>query len=199
MAEIKDILSRLEKAFNASKLNYVIVGGIAVIHYGHVRATQDIDLIIEDDAARISQFLNILRTCQFDVMSDQIKKAYREKTHFTIFDNKSFLRLDIKVAENPSEMEILRNAKSEKILESNLSIAPLEYVLLGKIIFLGNIEDIPNSELLEYQDIIDFLTLFNIHKEDVDLDFLMRKTEQIGLRKTLTKLIDIDFSLDKYD
>ncbi len=47
MAEIEDILSRLEKNFQATKLKYVIVGGIAVIHYGHVRATQDIDLIIE--------------------------------------------------------------------------------------------------------------------------------------------------------
>ena len=49
MAEIENILSRLEVIFKSTKLKYVIVGGIAVIHYGHVRTTQDIDIIIEDN------------------------------------------------------------------------------------------------------------------------------------------------------
>lgn len=38
MAEINNILSRLEKIFKAIKLKYVIVGGIAVIHYGLVKS-----------------------------------------------------------------------------------------------------------------------------------------------------------------
>ena len=53
MAEIKNVLSRLVKIFHAINLKYVIVGGIAVIHYGHVRATQDIDIIISMDDENI--------------------------------------------------------------------------------------------------------------------------------------------------
>lgn len=37
LAEIEDILSRLKIIFKATKLKYVIIGGIAVIHYGHIR------------------------------------------------------------------------------------------------------------------------------------------------------------------
>ncbi|MHA1670159.1 MAG: DUF6036 family nucleotidyltransferase [Promethearchaeota archaeon] len=192
MAEIENILSRLEIIFKATKLKYVIVGGIAVIYYGHVRATQDIDIIIEDNYPKISQFMELLKTYEFDVLDDQFKLAYEEKTNISIFDKNSFLRLDIKVADKNQEQEVLNNAKKEKILRKDLFIAPLEYVLIGKLIYMGLIDDIPNSELLEYQDIIDFLTLFHANKEKIDLTFLKDKAKQIGLKNTLDRLFSID-------
>jgi hypothetical protein len=96
MAEIENILSRLEIIFKATKLKYVIVGGIAVIHYGHVRTTQDIDIIIEDDYSKISQFIGLLKVNKFDVMDDQFQLAYEEKTNISIFDKNSFLRVRYK-------------------------------------------------------------------------------------------------------
>lgn len=191
MAEIKNILSRLEKIFKATKLKYVIVGGIAVIHYGHIRATQDIDIIIEDDPSKLSQFLGLLRSYNFDVMKEQIKMAYQEHTNISIFDNESFLRLDIKIADKKRELDVLKNAIREKILGLELSIAPIEYVLIGKIIYMGKIDDIPDSELLEYQDIIDFLTIFHANKEKVNLALISSKMEEIGLNSTLKRLLSI--------
>jgi len=192
LAEIENILSRLEIIFKATKLKYVIVGGIAVIHYGHVRATQDIDIIIEDDYSKISQFIGLLKAYEFDVMDDQFKLAYQEKTNISIFDKNSFLRLDIKVADKEREREVLIHAKKEKILGKEIFIAPLEYVLIGKLIYMGLIDDIPNSELLEYQDVVDFLTLFHANKEKIDLTFLINKAKQIGLKTTLDRLFSID-------
>ncbi len=191
MAEIKNVLSRLAKIFKATKLKYVIVGGIAVIHYGHVRATQDIDIIIEDDSSKISQFIGLLRSYNFDVMEEQFKMAYQEHTNISIFDNNSFLRLDIKVADKQRELDVLKNAINEKILGQELSIASLEYVLIGKIIYMGIINDIPDSELLEYQDIIDFLTIFHANREKVDLAFISNKVKEIGLVSTLNRLLSI--------
>lgn len=192
MAEIENILSRLEIIFKATKLKYVIVGGIAVIHYGHVRATQNINIIIEDDYSKISQFIGLLKAYEFDVLDDQFKLAYQEKTNISIFDKNSFLRLDIKVADKKREHEVLSHAKKERILGKDLFIAPLEYVLIGKLILMGLIHDIPISELLEYQDVVDFLTLFHANKEIIDLTFLNNKAKQIGLKTTLDRLFSID-------
>ena len=188
-----DILSRLEQVFNESNLKYVIVGGIALIHYGHVRTTQYIDLIIENDPSKISNLIKLLKNYEFDVMSDQLYKGYKEKTNVTVFDNRSYLRLDIKFAEKESENEVLKNAKQVKILDKSLLIAPLEYVLIGKILYIGQVEDIPDSGLLEYQDIIDFLTLFHVNKENLDLVFLEKKIKELGLDSTLKRLIEIRF------
>lgn len=76
MAEIENILSRLEKVFKSVKLKHVIVGGIAVIYYGHIRGTQDIDIIIEDDNSKFPQFLNQLKSFDFDVLENQFYLGY---------------------------------------------------------------------------------------------------------------------------
>ncbi|MFX0069808.1 MAG: DUF6036 family nucleotidyltransferase [Candidatus Hermodarchaeota archaeon] len=191
MVELQDILSRLEKVFSAVKIRYVIVGGIAVIHYGHVRTTQDIDILIEDDPSKFSQFLDLLRTNEFDVMDNQFHLGYQEKTNISIFNKRGYIRLDLKVADKKKEKEVLDNAVLEKILDYRLYIAPLEYVLLGKIIFLGRIDDLPDSELFEYQDIIDFLTLYHANKEKINLEFLKKKTKEINLDSTLDKLLSL--------
>lgn len=193
MAEIKNVLSRLAKLFNAIELKYVIVGGIAVIHYGHIRATQDIDIIIQDDSTKITQFIGLLRTYNFDVMEDQFKKAWQDHENVSIFDNESFLRLDIKVVNKQRERDVLQNAVVKKIFGQELRIASLEQVLIGKIIYMGEINDIPDSELLEYQDIIDFLTLFHANRDIVDLNLIKSKIKQVRLDSTLKRLLAIQF------
>jgi len=193
LAEIENVLSRLYNVFEATKIKYVIVGGIAIIHYGHIRATQDIDIIIEDDYSKISQFLGLLKTYEFDVMMDQFQMAYKEKTNISIFDDKSFLRLDIKVADKKREYEVLNNATKQSILGKKLYIAPLEYVLIGKLVYMGNIIDIPISELLEYQDVIDFLTLYHANKKIIDTKLLLEKAKEMNLEDNLVKLLEIKF------
>jgi len=47
LGEIENILSSLEIIFKVTKLKHVIVGGIAVIHYGHIRATQESILLLK--------------------------------------------------------------------------------------------------------------------------------------------------------
>jgi hypothetical protein len=57
---------------------------------------------------------------------------------------------------------------------------------------MGKIDDIPPSELMEYQDVIDFLTLFYANKERVDIDLITRKARQVNLESTLRKLLELE-------
>jgi hypothetical protein len=188
MAELINIFSRLEKIFGSIELKYVIVGGIAIIHYGHIRSTQDIDIILENNSDLFPKFLNLLKENDFDLSSDQFYYAYEEKTHISVFDNKSHIRLDIKIANKEPEIEVLENAKLKKISGHELKIAPLEYVLLGKLLFIGNIDDISESELLEYQDILDFIIIYNSNKDKVNEEFIKEEVEKLGLQNTFNKL-----------
>ncbi|MBD3227485.1 MAG: hypothetical protein GF329_04780 [Candidatus Lokiarchaeota archaeon] len=90
-----------------------------------------------------------------------------------------------------TDIEVLNNRELKEISGCKLYIAPLEYVLLGKLMFIGRIEDIPESELLEYQDILDFLIIYNSNKDDVNEDLLTRKAKNLGLENTLNKLKSI--------
>jgi hypothetical protein len=191
MAEMTNLLSRLEKIFKAVKLKYVIVGGIAVIHYGYVRGTQDVDIIIEDDSTKFKQLIGLLKSYDFNVLEDQFYMGYHEKTQISIFDNKSYFRLDMKIASSRNEKDVLNNAKIAKILGSDMFIAPIEYILIGKILYMGKIDDIPDSELLEYQDILDFLTIYNANKENINMSLIHKKVQEIGLLSTFKRLVSL--------
>lgn len=194
MSELENILKRISKIFNNAELDYIIVGGIAILHYGYIRATTDVDLIIENDKSKFSELLKLLESNDFDVIEDQFYAGYEENTHISIFDNKSHLMLDVKIASRESEKELIRNAIKENVFGIKINIASLEQVLIGKILFLGNIDDVPDSEMLEYQDIIDFLTLYHSNKQNFDEEFIEREIKRMGLESTFKRLIN--FKID---
>ena len=137
--------------------------------------------------------MKLLKNFDFDVNEKQFLLGIQEKTAISIFDNKSHLRLDIRMADKKLDFEVLENAIQVKIFDYNLCMAPLEYVLLGKILYIGKIDDIPDSELFEYQDILDFLTIYHANKEKIDEEFLIRKVKEIGLESTFKRLKSIKF------
>jgi len=191
LAEISNLLERLSIIFEKSELKYVIVGGVAVIHYGHIRNTQDIYIIIEDDKSKFNLFLDLLEENDFDVMRDQFNMAYKENTNVSIFDNKSFLRLDIKFAKSNIEKMTLDSACCENVFGKKIYIASLNNILIGKIIYMGDISSISNSKLLGFQDVIDFLTIFHANKDRIDLDLLKKEVKRLGMQDRLDKLLQI--------
>lgn len=193
MAEIKDILSRLANIFSKVNLKYIIVGGIAVIHYGHIRTTQDIDIIIEADKSKIEPFMRLLKESNFDVMEEQFRLALEEGTNISVFDEKSLLRLDISFAARDRQKDLLTKSVVHKIMGNKLRIAPLEYVLIGKVLFIGDIDKITDSELLEFQDAVDFLTLFYANEGKIDINILKREAKKLGVDRTLKRLLEIKF------
>jgi hypothetical protein len=52
--ELEDLLA-LCKALNAEHVRYVLIGGFAVILHGFVRATKDIDLLIDASSESIQR------------------------------------------------------------------------------------------------------------------------------------------------
>jgi hypothetical protein len=45
---------------NRHKVRYVIIGGFAIIHFGYIRATGDIDLLVDDSPENINRIKNAL-------------------------------------------------------------------------------------------------------------------------------------------
>jgi hypothetical protein len=182
----------LSQIFDELDLQYVIVGGIAVIHYGFVRSTQDVDIILEDDKTKFPALFNLFKKYEFDFDERQFFLGYQEKTNISIFDKKSHMRLDVMIARRSGEKEVLKNAIQDEILGNKLYIAPLEYVLLGKIIYMGQIDAIPEADLFEYQDVIDFLTIYHANKDQINEAFLTKKIKELGLESTWRRLQSLE-------
>lgn len=190
MAEFLDILTRLIQALKKAELKYVIVGGLAAIIRGRPRTTMDIDLIIEENLVKAKIFLNHLKKNNFDVMDDQILMAFNEKTNATIFDKNSVIRLDLKIAYKKDEQEVLAQAQHIIFKGVELEIASIEQILYGKILYLGDISDVSRSDLLNFNDVLDFIAVFK-RSSNIDMEWLKTKVTKMGLIETLDKILKL--------
>lgn len=82
-----DILEKLE-------INYVIIGGIAVSSWGNPRTTRDLDVIVDLKMEELTNLLKNLKLSGFSVSKPDIEIAFKEQTHFTIFDEYSEYHID---------------------------------------------------------------------------------------------------------
>ncbi|HMF29982.1 MAG TPA: hypothetical protein VKK79_01105 [Candidatus Lokiarchaeia archaeon] len=190
MAEFKNLVKRVAVILSKMELPYVIVGGYAAILRGVPRTTTGLDLIIANVPSKISLFLDELKNNQFEVLDNQIQMAFAEGANASIYDSESALRIDLKIARKSDELEVLNSAVEEVYEEITLRVAPAEEILYGKLLYLGDISDIQDAELLEYSDIRDFVYIFH-RQSELDINWLTSKAKERELDLTLQRLIKI--------
>ena len=195
MAEYESLVERVTNALHKAQLKYVIVGGFAAIFRGRPRTTTDLDVIIEADHSKIKIFLEALKQSRFNVIDDQVALALQAKKNISIFDESSILRVDLKLARELDEIEVLNQSVTELYKGMAIEVASTEQVLYGKILYLGDISNIPDSELLEYSDVVDFLVVFH-QAQSVNIQWLKTKAQSKGLEKTFQRLKELSNKLD---
>jgi hypothetical protein len=75
----EDDLVALCRALNECRARYIIIGGFAVIRHGYLRATEDIDLLVDGDLenqARVKKALEILPDKAILELGDEDLRAY---------------------------------------------------------------------------------------------------------------------------
>ena len=188
MGEIEDVLQRAIKALNRASIRYVVVGGLAAILRGSPRTTSDIDVIIHYDPRNRDKLIESFRSEGFDVMESQMSAAFKEGSNFSIFAQNSIIRIDMKAARKPDEYEVLQQAVEMRFKENRLLMASIEQILYGKVLYLGDISDLSDGELLDFNDARDFVNVFRT-ASTVNMEWLTKKVEAVGLSKTLQRLL----------
>jgi predicted nucleotidyltransferase len=135
--KIEDILKSLEK----EKVDYAIIGGVAVVLYGYVRFTKDIDLLIDLSEDNVRRFMKVLAALNFQPgvpidpldMADQKKREewIREKNAkvITFYNPKSqLLQIDVLITKDLADMKRTRR----KIDGFEISIVDYEDLLKMK-------------------------------------------------------------------
>jgi hypothetical protein len=187
MAEMEDLLHKIIEVFNIMNCDYVIVGGFAAILNGSPRTTTDIDIIIRIQDAEIVLLIQSLINAGFDVMEDQIQIGLKEGSNVSIFHPTTILRIDLKRAKSNDEIEVLKQSVHQEFKGIKIRIASIEQILYGKIIYLGDISDLTDEELVDYNDVKDFIRVFSAN-HNINLDWLENKAKIAGLTETLKRL-----------
>ncbi len=137
---------------------------------------------------KLGKFFDELKIQGFEVLDQQLKMGLAEGANISIFVKNSLLRIDLTIAKKPDELDALNSAILTKFEDTHLNLASVDQVLYGKVLYLGDVEEVPDEELLEYNDVLDFLAIYLRNKNNLDWNLLKAKVASKNLVKTLLRL-----------
>lgn len=192
--EFLNLLQRMIHALKQLKLEYVVVGGVAVIIKGEPRTTRDVDVIVEPDVNR-ENLLHSFQKKDFEFVQDPFTKL-KNNSMITILDKQSSLTVDLKVAKSEIDQLALTHKQFYTYKGLKIPIPSPEIILLGKLIYLGDITNEKRTFLLKISDVTDFTAVFNRNKQKIDKGWLKKKAKQYGLERSLQRLLDLAEEVD---
>jgi hypothetical protein len=129
-------LSQVVKFLEKARVDYAVLGGIAVSIYSEPRMTQDIDLNIALNMEDLSQFLGKAREYGFQPIPPGIKKFAEETGVIPMKFLKRGVagRVDFIIAQNPIEFAGLKRARLRSIWGVKVKIVTAEDLLVHKLL-----------------------------------------------------------------
>ena len=175
---VTDILSLV----TAAGIPYMITGSLASTYYGRPRTTQDIDLVIEADANRLSAFVAAVQKRGYYVDANDAAEALSRRSMFNIIDADSGYKLDLIVRKD-------REYSREEFGRRR------EITLLGTRAFMVSPEDSILSKLewsregASERQFLDALAVARTQGDSLDIGYLSRWAEELGLTTELERLL----------
>lgn len=171
-----DYIKKLVLYFNDKGINYVIVGGFAVMFTGRIRATQDIDIIIEHQKLDQQDFIQYLQKTHFDVFLADLE-GFKEETHCTFYLKNSMMRIDIKGVYSSREQESIDMAFEFEVDNYKIKIDNPLNTILYKIKYASDID---------YEDA---MSVYVRYKDSIDMDLLFSKAKEMNIYNELSEFI----------
>lgn len=183
-----DLIELFVRPLERVGVEYMITGGVAAVIYGDPRFTRDVDLVLELDAAAVSDLLAAFDPGEFylppaDVVSEEARRS--EGGHFNIIHHDSALRADVYTA---GEVVLHRWALDRLVRlpvgRGDISVAPIEYVILRKLQYY---RDSGSDRHLR-----DIAMMLRFSGDAVDGDALIEWCGRLGLTSVLEQAEGFD-------
>lgn len=177
MREIDEVLLLVCRFLEKEDVDYVLVGGLVVNFHGLPRTTMDIDLILQIDEKDIQKLVDFLKRNNFFASVEDLKEALKTRTHCTVQDKKSMIRLDIRGIYNDMDRRTFGRRMSFGYKGIKIYIASAEDTIANKLVF-GSEQDLKDAEGIYIRQL-----------GKLDLQYLKETCRKAGVQKELAKLI----------
>jgi hypothetical protein len=92
-----DLLRHFTEILERLGLRYFVTGSVATTFFGEPRFTNDIDLVVDLPANRISDFCADFPADDFYVSEESVQRAFSRKGQFNVIHPASGLKVDVMV------------------------------------------------------------------------------------------------------
>lgn len=176
METLRRVVSRLEKA----SIPYMLTGSMALNFYGHPRATNDFDIVIEVRKNDASRLIDLFQN-DFYVSPDAVKQALSQKSLFNIIDNESVFKIDLIVRKDGEYADEQFGRRLVMRLDDfEASVISPEDLILAKL-------DWSRESLSEMQE-RDIQNVIRLLKDSLDHAYLKKWARALGLLDRLERM-----------
>lgn len=163
---------------------YMLVGSYASTTYGEPRMTQDIDIVLDLNEARIPEFCRAFPPPQFYLSEPAIRDAVKTRFQFNILHPTSGVKIDVILPRNDEwGREQLRRRRKLAILPDLIgTIASPEDVILGKLWY--------HSEGGSDKHIRDIVGMLRTTENPIDRDTIQQWVDKLGFQASWATILE---------
>jgi len=92
--EATKLLKKLAKHLSSESIEYMVIGGQAVLIYGEPRLTKDIDITLGLHIDQLEKILKIVKKLKLKILLSDIENFIKETFRFPVLDQKTGFRID---------------------------------------------------------------------------------------------------------
>jgi predicted nucleotidyltransferase len=182
--EAKELLKKIAKSLSREGIEYMIIGGQAVLIYGEPRLTKDIDITLGINVDELEKIPEIVRKLKLKLLVSDPEKFVKETFVLPVLDKKTGFRVDFIFSFSEYKRTAIKRVNKIKIDKVEVNFASVEDVIIHKIVAgrERDLEDVrkiilKNKEI-DFEYILRWLEFFeNILEEKLTQKFLNIKSE----------------------
>lgn len=141
----QQIISKVGHALDEAQIPYMIIGGQAVLLYGVVRLTKDIDITLGVNIDHLPKLAQIVGRLKLQIIPKNYKEFVSRTMVLPVEDPKSKIRVDFVFSYMPYEQQAIKRAKKVKLGRAIIKFASLEDIIIHKI-FSGRPKDLEDVQ-----------------------------------------------------
>lgn len=181
MKEQIDLLKKIVKEFKNSQIEYMISGSFASTLYGEVRATNDIDIVIDCTIGQLENFVESIES-NYYVSNEAAKEAFRRHSMFNVIDYSTGVKIDLIIRKKRAySLEEFSRRRSIQFEDEEFLFVSPEDSILSKLEWakLGESER-------QFRDAVGVAL---VQWERLDIEYLDKWAKNLGMEELWEDLI----------
>ncbi|MDI6740381.1 MAG: hypothetical protein QME74_08470 [Candidatus Edwardsbacteria bacterium] len=179
----EEFFASVIQALNEIGVQYMLTGSVASNFYGQPRLTHDLDLAVALTLGQIKNMASRFPAPRYYLSEDAAEDAIKTRGMFNLIDSETGLKADLWILD---EDDVLKNSafrrrRMAEVLGQKTFIATPEDIILLKLDWHRQ----SGEATVQFQDA---LAVFEIQRNDLDMDYLRSMAQSVGLAELLANL-----------
>jgi predicted nucleotidyltransferase len=132
--EAKELLKKIAKSLSKEGIEYMIIGGQAVLIYGGPRLTKDIDITLGINVDGLEKILGIVKKLKLKLLVSEPEKFVKETFVLPVLEGKTGFRVDFIFSFSEYERTAIKRVKKIEIDKIEVNFASVEDIIIHKIV-----------------------------------------------------------------